>query len=223
MSGERETEPGPGPGDGPGPSDGADETGQITARALKLLADRGQTVAAAESLTGGLVAAELTAAPGASATVRGSVTAYATEVKHEVLGVDGGLLRERGAVDAEVARQMAAGVRRALGTDWGVATTGVAGPEPQDGKPVGMVYVAVAGPEVPGGADTADAADTPAGPEERGRGARPVALRLSLDGDRAEIRDGSVRAVIRLLLSELMENAPTKDTEHSGGNGCLQP
>nr|WP_240958059.1 CinA family protein [Streptomyces barkulensis] len=200
----------------------------MTARALKLLADRGQTVAAAESLTGGLVAAELTAAPGASATVRGSVTAYATEVKHEVLGVDGGLLRERGAVDAEVARQMAAGVRRALGTDWGVATTGVAGPEPQDGKPVGMVYVAVAGPEVPGpevpgAADTADAADTPAGSEERGRGTRPVALRLSLDGDRAEIRDGSVRAVIRLLLSELMENAPTKDTEHSGGNGCLQP
>ncbi|SFL97324.1 CinA family protein [Streptomyces pini] len=215
MSGERETEPGPG--------DGADETGEITARALKLLADRGQTVAAAESLTGGLVAAELTAAPGASATVRGSVTAYATEVKHQVLGVDGGLLRERGAVDAEVARQMAAGVRRALGTDWGVATTGVAGPEPQDGKPVGMVYVAVAGPEAPGASDTADASDTPAGSEESGRGTRPVALRLSLDGDRAEIRDGSVRAVIRLLLSELMENAPTKDTEHSGGNGCLQP
>lgn len=201
MSGEREAEPGP----GPGPDEGADETREITARALKLLADRGQTVAAAESLTGGLVAAELTAAPGASATVRGSVTAYATEVKQEVLGVDGGLLRERGAVDAEVARQMAAGVRRVLGTDWGMATTGVAGPEPQDGKPVGMVYVAVAGPE------------------ESGRGTRSVALRLSLDGDRAEIRDGSVRAVIRLFLSELMENAPTKDTEHSGGNGCLQP
>ncbi|MDG9703444.1 CinA family protein [Streptomyces sp. DH37] len=177
----------------------------MTAQALKLLADRGQTVAAAESLTGGLVAAELTAAPGASATVRGSVTAYATEVKHEVLGVDGELLRERGAIDAEVARQMAAGVRRVLGTDWGVATTGVAGPETQDGKPVGMVYVAVAGPE------------------EAGRGTRPVALRLSLDGDRTEIRDGSVRAVIQLLLSELMENAPTKDTEHGGGKGCLQP
>ncbi|MGY1456837.1 CinA family protein [Streptomyces sp. SS8] len=199
MSGEREAEP------GLAPDGGADETRQTTAQALKLLADRGQTVAAAESLTGGLVAAELTAAPGASATVRGSVTAYATEVKHEVLGVDGGLLRERGAVDAEVARQMAAGVRRVLGTDWGVATTGVAGPEPQDGKPVGLVYVAVAGPG------------------ETGGGARPVALRLDLDGDRAQIRDGSVRAVIQLLLSELMENAPTKDTEHSGGNGCLQP
>jgi nicotinamide-nucleotide amidase len=199
VSTETENEP------GTAPDGGTTGTREITAQALKLLADRGQTVAAAESLTGGLVAAELTAAPGASATVRGSVTAYATEVKHEVLGVDGELLRERGAIDAEVARQMAAGVRRVLGTDWGVATTGVAGPEPQDGKPVGMVYVAVAGPE------------------EAGRGTRPVALRLSLGGDRTEIRDGSVRAVIQLLLSELMENAPTKDTEHGGGKGCLQP
>ncbi|GAA2448050.1 CinA family protein [Streptomyces macrosporus] len=176
-----------------------------TAQALKLLKDRGQTVAAAESLTGGLVAAELTEAPGASATVRGSVTAYATAVKHEVLGVDGALLEERGAVDAEVARRMAEGVRRVLGADWGLATTGVAGPEPQDGQPVGTVYVAVAGPD---------------GSE---RGLRTVARRLSLDGDRKEIRDASVREVIRLLLSELMENAATKDTEHSGGNGCLQP
>ncbi|MCI0385361.1 CinA family protein [Streptomyces sp. CNQ085] len=215
MNGEREA--------GPALDDGADETRQVTARALKLLADRKETVAAAESLTGGLVTAELTAAPGASATVRGSVTAYATEVKHEVLGVDEGLLRERGAVDAEVARQMAAGVRSVLGTDWGVATTGVAGPEPQDGKPVGMVCVAVAGPEAPGAAETANAADGSAGSEEAGRGASCVALELSLDGDRAQIRAGSVRAVIRLLLSELMENAPAKDTEHSGGNGCLQP
>ncbi|GAA2398494.1 CinA family protein [Streptomyces glaucosporus] len=176
-----------------------------TAQVLKLLADRGQTVAAAESLTGGLVSAELTEAPGASVTVRGSVTAYATAVKHEVLGVDGPLLEERGAVDADVARRMAEGVRRLLGADWGVATTGVAGPEPQDGQPVGRVYVAVAGP---------------GGPE---RGPRAVARRLDLDGDRKEIRDASVRAVIRLLLSELMENAATKDTEHSGGNGCLQP
>ncbi len=176
-----------------------------TKQALKLLADRGQTVAAAESLTGGLVAAELTEAPGASVTVRGSVTSYATAVKHEVLGVDGDLLEERGAVDGEVACQMAAGVRRLLGADWGVATTGVAGPEPQDGQPVGTVYVAVAGPGGPG------------------REPRTVARRLSLDGDRKEIRDKSVQAVLRLLLSELMENAATKDTEHSGGNGCLQP
>ena len=60
--------------------------------------------------------------------------------------MDGTLLAERGAVDPEVARQMAAGVRRVLGADWGIATTGVAGPDPQDGQPVGTVYVAVAGP-----------------------------------------------------------------------------
>ncbi|HEX5569424.1 MAG TPA: CinA family protein [Streptomyces sp.] len=187
---------------------------EITAQALKLLADRGQTVAAAESLTGGLVAAELTEAPGASLTVRGSVTAYATAVKREVLGVDGGLLKERGAVDAEVARQMAVGVRRVLGADWGVATTGVAGPEPQDGQPVGRVYVAVAGPGT---------GKRPAGAGGTGPETSPVALRLSLDGDRAEIRHASVRAAIGLLLNELMENAPAKDTEHGGGNGCLQP
>lgn len=195
---------------GPGAGEQADGTRALTARALQLLGERGQTVAAAESLTGGLVTAELTAAPGASATVRGSVTAYATEVKHEVLGVDGDLLRERGAVDAEVARQMALGVRRVIGSDWGVATTGVAGPEPQDGQPVGLVYVAVAGP---GGS----------APSEGGGTARVVALELRLDGERAEIRDGSVEAVVRLLLSELTENAPTKDTEHGGGKGCLQP
>ncbi|NEE46604.1 damage-inducible protein CinA, partial [Streptomyces sp. SID8455] len=68
---------------------------------------------------GGLVAAELTSVPGASRSFRGSVTAYATALKGEILGVDGALLAERGAVDPEVARQMAAGVRGALGADWG--------------------------------------------------------------------------------------------------------
>lgn len=117
------------------------------ARVLELLAERGETLAAAESLTGGLVAAELTSVPGASRVFRGSVTAYATGLKREILGVDGALLAERGAVDPEVARQMAAGVRQVLGADWGTATTGVAGPDPQDGQPVGTVYVAVCGPD----------------------------------------------------------------------------
>lgn len=113
---------------------------------VRLLRVRGETIAVAESLTGGLVAAALTAVPGASQVFRGSVTAYATDLKHRVLGVDAGLLAARGAVDAQVAGQMAAGVRGVLGADWGVATTGVAGPEPQDGQPVGTVFVAVAGP-----------------------------------------------------------------------------
>ncbi|MFI0777279.1 CinA family protein [Streptomyces sp. NPDC021212] len=157
---------------------------------LALLRRRGQTVAVAESLTGGLVAAELTAVDGASHAFRGSVTAYATDLKRELLGVDGALLAERGAVDAEVARQMAEGVRRALGADWGVATTGVAGPTPQDGHPVGAVHVAVAGPSN-----------------------RPAAAALRLEGDRAGIRAQSVRAAVKLLFSELIATAGAQDTE----------
>ena len=101
-------------------------------------------MATAESLTGGLVCAALTDVPGASAVVRGAVVAYATELKAQVLGVDPDLLATGGAVQAEVARQMATGVCRVLGADVGVATTGVAGPDPQDGHPVGTVFVAVA-------------------------------------------------------------------------------
>ncbi|MFD3442003.1 CinA family protein [Streptomyces sp. NPDC058685] len=167
----------------------------VAARIIAVLAERGQTLAAAESLTGGLVAAELTGVPGASAAFRGSVTAYATELKRDVLGVDGTLLAERGAVDAEVAMQMAAGVRTVLGAGWGVATTGVAGPEPQDGKPVGTVFVAVAGPDGSG---------------------KVAALRLN--GGRAEIRRESVRSVLELLSGELHENARAQDTEQNGGN-----
>lgn len=89
------------------------------AQVLELLAGRGETLAVAESLTGGLVAAELTSVPGASRVFRGSVTAYATELKRDVLGVDGELLAARGAVDSGVAVQMAGGVRRVLGADWG--------------------------------------------------------------------------------------------------------
>ncbi|MBR7676072.1 CinA family protein [Streptomyces daliensis] len=182
---------------GAGAESGAES---VAARLLEELARRGETLAVAESLTGGLVAARITAVPGASRVFRGSVTAYATPLKRDVLGVDGTLLTERGAVDAEVARQMAGGVRKALGADWGVSTTGVAGPEPQDGQPVGTVFVAVAGP---------------------GGGAR--AVRLALAGDRSAIRAESVDKVLALLFGELTENARAQDTEQPGGNGCLQP
>ncbi|MYV53939.1 nicotinamide-nucleotide amidohydrolase family protein [Streptomyces sp. SID3212] len=165
------------------------------ARVLALLEERSATLAVAESLTGGLVAAELTSVPGASRSFRGSVTAYATDLKRDVLGVAAPLLAERGAVDPEVARQMAAGVRRVLGADWGAATTGVAGPEPQDGQPVGTVYVAVVGPVGPG---------------------KVVALRLN--GDRADIRKESVVSVLGLLRNELSGNGRAQDTEQNGGN-----
>ncbi|MFI7502636.1 CinA family protein [Streptomyces sp. NPDC049687] len=172
---------------------------------VRLLTVRGETLAVAESLTGGLVAADITSVPGASKAFRGSVTAYATELKQELLGVDAGLLAARGAVDPQVAAQMAAGVRKALGADWGLATTGVAGPDPQDGQPVGTVFVAVDGPF---GADSGSA---PGGKVEG----------LRLNGDRAEIRRESVRSVLALLLTELVGehtgNERAQDTEQNGG------
>jgi nicotinamide-nucleotide amidase len=175
------------------------------AEVVRLLTVRGGTLAVAESLTGGLVAAEITAVPGASKVFRGSVTAYATELKHRLLGVDETLLAARGAVDPEVAVQMAVGVRQALGADWGIATTGVAGPDPQDGQPVGTVFVAVDGPS----RITGDSA----------RGGKVEALRLN--GDRAEIRMESVRSVLGLLLTELTGeqtgNERAQDTERNGG------
>ncbi|MFF7130284.1 MULTISPECIES: CinA family protein [unclassified Streptomyces] len=172
---------------------------------VRLLTVRGESIAVAESLTGGLVAAEITAVPGASKVFRGSVTAYATDLKHELLGVDATLLAAQGAVDPQVAAQMAAGVRKALGADWGIATTGVAGPEPQDGRPVGTVFVAVDGPLT--------ASSGSAG------GGKVAALRLN--GDRAEIRMESVRSVLALLLRELAGeqtgNERAQDTERNGG------
>jgi competence/damage-inducible protein CinA-like protein len=120
---------------------GADTLDQVVHR---LLAERGATVAVAESLTGGLIGAELTAMPGSSATFVGGVIAYATGQKASLLGVPEDLLAEHGAVHPEVAAAMAAGVRDRMGASYGVAVTGVAGPEPQDGRPVGTVHLAVA-------------------------------------------------------------------------------
>ncbi|MDQ0993433.1 CinA family protein [Streptomyces sp. V3I7] len=172
---------------------------------VRLLTVRGETLAVAESLTGGLVAAEVTAVPGASKVFRGSVTAYATELKHRLLGVDATLLAQRGAVDPQVAAQMAAGARQALGADWGLATTGVAGPDPQDGQPVGTVFVAVAGPSGPNSGSAG--------------GGKVEALRLN--GSRPEIRMESVRSVLALLLTELAGeqsgNERAQDTEQNGG------
>ncbi|MGW7646087.1 CinA family protein [Streptomyces bobili] len=172
---------------------------------VRLLTVRGETLAVAESLTGGLVAAEITSVPGASKAFRGSVTAYATSLKQELLGVDADLLAARGAVDAQVAAQMAAGVRRALDADWGIATTGVAGPDAQDGQPVGTVFVAVEGPSGP------DAGSASGGKVEA----------LRLNGSRAEIRRESVRSVLAVLLRELAGeqtgNERAQDTEQNGG------
>ena len=112
-----------------------------------LLRERGATLATAESLTGGRLAALLTAVPGSSETYVGGVVSYATSVKTDVLGVPTEVVERYGVVSAECARAMATGARRVLGATYAVSTTGVAGPGPQDGIPAGTVYVAVAGPE----------------------------------------------------------------------------
>lgn len=115
---------------------------------VTLLTERGLTLATAESCTGGNVAARVVSVAGASACFRGSVVAYANDVKEKVLGVSGEDLERHGAVSEPVVRQMAEGARRLLGADYGVATSGVAGPTggtPE--KPVGTVWIAVASPE----------------------------------------------------------------------------
>lgn len=141
---------------------------------IAALLARSQTLAVAESLTGGLVAAMFTAAAGVSQVFRGGVVAYATDLKHQLLGVPSDHLAEHGAVHPDTARLMAEGVRDRLGSDWGLATTGVAGPDRQEGHPVGTVHVAVAGPE------------------------RTQVRTLSLEGNRKQIRARAARAAIEL-------------------------
>jgi nicotinamide-nucleotide amidase len=111
---------------------------RIAERIAALAQDQGRTIAVAESLTGGMVAQKLAAASGASEWFRGSLVAYSSEVKHDVLGVPDGPV-----VSADAARAMASGVRGLLGADVAVAVTGAGGPSPQDGQEPGTVYVAV--------------------------------------------------------------------------------
>ncbi len=139
----------------------------------------GTSLAVAESLTAGLVCAALAGVPGVSAVLRGGVVAYTADLKHRLLGVDADLLSERGPVDEDVAVQMAAGARALLGAQLGLATTGVAGPGPQDGVAAGTVVVAVA-----------DAAGV-------------AVRRVGLSGDRADVRAGATAAVLALALDRL--------------------
>jgi nicotinamide-nucleotide amidase len=116
---------------------GAWAEGRVKDLALRLSA-RDLTVAVAESLTGGLVTEVLARGPDASRWLRGGVVAYASEVKHDLLGVRPGPV-----VSEEAARDMAAGAARVLGADIGLALTGVGGPDPQDDQPPGTVWLAV--------------------------------------------------------------------------------
>jgi len=133
----------------------------------------------AESLTGGLVAAALVDVPGASATFRGGLVVYAPDLKTTLAGVPAALLADRGAVDPEVARRLAVGARERCGADWGVSTTGVAGPDPQDGVAAGTVFIAVEGPAEGG------------------------VRALRLDGDRSAVRSAATAAALDLLTERL--------------------
>jgi nicotinamide-nucleotide amidase len=139
------------------------------------LKEKGETVATAESLTGGLVAAVLTSVPGSSAVVRGGLVVYATPLKHELAGVDDELLAEHGAVHPEVAAQLADGARITCGATWGVGLTGVAGPDPQDGIEPGVVHIGVSGPH------------------------HARVTTIGIDGNRHQVRAGAVAAALRLL------------------------
>jgi nicotinamide-nucleotide amidase len=147
----------------------------LAAAALRELAARDLTLATAESLTGGGVGSVLTTVPGASAVYVGGVISYATRVKVGLLGVPMEIVLGDGVVSAPCARAMASGVRRVLGADVGLSTTGIAGPDRQEGKPVGTVFVAVA--------------------DARGEAVRS----LHLAGDREEIRAAATLAAVELL------------------------
>lgn len=143
------------------------------------LAQSGQTVAVAESLTGGLLASTIVEVPGASQVFLGGMVTYATESKASVLGVDAALLAVEGPVHPEVAAQMATLVAERFGATIGLGCTGVAGPDSQDGKPVGLVYIAVStGDRETGSVETRE---------------------LRLEGSRNEIRSQVVQESLKLL------------------------
>jgi nicotinamide-nucleotide amidase len=141
---------------------------------VRLLQETGHTLAVAESLTGGTLSSRFAQRPGASEWYRGAVVAYATEVKHQVLGVRPGPV-----VSRQAALDMARGVARALGASAAVAATGVGGPGEQDGLPPGTVWVAV---EVGGVA---------------------VAHCLELSGSPEEIIEGTCERAAKLLVGQL--------------------
>ena len=151
---------------------------------LEALLRRGATLATAESLTGGRLAARVTGVAGASRVYLGGVVAYATEAKQQLLGVPADLVARHGVVSAECAGAMAEGARTALGATYALSTTGVAGPEEQEDKPVGTVFVGVAGPD----------------------GTTVTALQLV--GDRSSVQDRTCREALSALAARLPGEEP---------------
>jgi nicotinamide-nucleotide amidase len=148
-------------------------------RLVRALRDRGECVAAAESLTAGLFCATVAEVPGASAVLRGGVVVYATDLKAVLAGVPEDLLAAHGPVSPETAAALADGVRDRCTATWGVGLTGVAGPDPVDGHAPGRVYLGVSD------------------------GRRTDVTELTLPGDRAAIRSAAVAAAVTGLLARL--------------------
>jgi nicotinamide-nucleotide amidase len=167
-----------------------ESTEDLAADVHRALRARGATIAVAESLTGGLLGAALTDLAGSSVTFRGGVVAYATDLKASLLDVDPALLRRHGAVHPEVAAAMARGAASRLAATYGLATTGVAGPDPQDGRAPGEVHVALAGPGVGASGDRV--------------------LSLQLLGGRDDVRREAVRRALALVAAELAGNGKTQ-------------
>jgi PncC family amidohydrolase len=153
-------------------------------RILAMLSQRGQTLACAESCTGGRIAAALTAIPGSSAVFLGAVVAYSNAAKQALLGVAEATLGAHGAVAAPTAVEMAQGARQAFGADWAVSTTGIAGPGGATAeKPLGLVYIAVAGPD------------------------SAAATEYQFSGPREQVQRQAVDAALELLLAAVQRGA----------------
>jgi PncC family amidohydrolase len=146
----------------------------VSQRIGEQLKERRQTVAVAESSTGGLLGAAFTDVPGSSAYFLGGVIAYDNRVKIEQLGVPAATIERVGAVSAETAEAMASGVKRLLGADLALSVTGVAGPGGDEHKPAGLTFIGVAGPEA-------------------------ITERHELTGNRWSIRRQTVLAALNLL------------------------
>jgi len=156
-------------------------TNVLARTVLARLTSRGETLATAESLTGGLIGELLTDVPGASASYLGGVIAYATRLKATLAGVPDAMLTTDGPVAASTARAMAGGIATRCGADWGLAVTGVAGPDSQDGHLPGEVHVALVGPS----------------------GEKIIEERHELTGDRTAIRRRTADIALALLADAL--------------------
>ena len=153
---------------------------ELASSLIKKLQEKNLTLSAAESLTGGLVAASFTEIPGASKVFKGSITAYSDEIKQNVLNVNKETITNFTSISEQVALEMAINVRKIMKSDIGISTTGVAGPEKSAGFAPGLVFVAIS------------------------IGDHNMCQKLEITGDRTKIRNQSVQEILQLTLSRLV-------------------